>query len=411
MGYVMDVEPAVIDLSRLGPEETVECCEALRDLSRPFVLVADVDRPEVAVAASRTSAFEILPVGTSQPELDQSLEALSLCRTSAGFAPLQRTMIGASPSIRHVRTAVMHAAQSDCTVLILGESGTGKELTARAIHHASARRDEPFVAVNCAGLPETLLESELFGHVRGAFTDARQDREGLFLRAGAGTLFLDEVGEMPLSVQGHLLRALQERTLRPVGSDSEVPFAARVIAATHRDLEADVVQGRFRKDLFFRLDVLRLRLPPLRERGTDIISIAHAALARLCKRTGACCEPLAPDVARRLLSYPWPGNVRELENCLEHALVYAGSGRIGVQHLPPRLRQPEPEAPQGDDLSSLALPSVADNDGLITLEELERRYIERVLQVVRGNRTEAAKVLGVNRTTLYRKLLRYGHES
>jgi two-component system response regulator HydG len=273
---------------------------------------------------------------------------------------------------------------------------------ARALHRRGRRKDGPFVAINCAALPETLLESELFGHERGAFTDARAARSGLFVQASGGTLFLDEIGEMPLALQPKLLRALQERAVRPLGGEREVPFDVRLVTATNRDLETAVHDGRFREDLFFRVNVIHVPLPPLRARGGDILLIAQRFVNEYAARSGKAVTGLSPQAAERLLAYAWPGNVRELENCIERAIALAQHDKILPDDLPEKIR---------DYRRSHVLVASDDPAELVPLEEVERRYILRVLEAVGGNKSQAAQVLGLGRKTLYRKLEEYGEHA
>ena len=280
------------------------------------------------------------------------------------------------------------------SVLISGESGTGKELVARALHTESGRGEQPFVAINCAAVPANLLESELFGHVKGAFTDARTARRGLFAEADGGTVLLDEVGEMPLEMQSKL----QERTVRPVGGNAEVPFDARVLAATNRDLETEVEEGRFREDLYYRLNVVQLHVPPLRVRGNDILVLAQELVERAATRAGKAVRGVSSEAARKLLDYDWPGNVRQLENCIERAVTLTRFDQITPADLPERVVDYVPDR--------ISLGDV-DLEHMLTLEALERRYIERVLRVSQGNKALAARTLGLDRRTLYRKLSRY----
>jgi two-component system response regulator HydG len=286
-------------------------------------------------------------------------------------------------------------ADSDATVLITGESGTGKELVARSLHDLSRRSSQPFVAINCGAMPPALLESELFGHLRGAFTDAKTSRQGLFLQAGNGTIFLDEIGEMPLEMQVKLLRVLQQRTVRPVGGDDEVPFAARVITATNRDLATEVEEKRFREDLYYRINVVAIPVPPLRERAVDVVVLARHMLDRIAKRQSKAPLELSNEAGRKLTEYDWPGNVRELENSIERAVAMCGNGPIDVDHLPKKIQQYESTRIE------LNLENTAE---MITLEEMERRYVRQVLDSVRGNKTHAARVLGIDRRSLYRRL-------
>jgi two-component system response regulator HydG len=280
-------------------------------------------------------------------------------------------------------------------VLLTGESGTGKELVARAIHRRSARRDGPFVAVNCAALPDTLLESELFGHAKGAFTDARSARPGLFLEADKGSIFLDEVGELPLALQPKLLRALQERKVRPVGGDREISFDARLIAATNADLEAAVEEHRFREDLYYRLNVVGIHVPPLRQRGSDVLLLAQHFVQRYSASLGKPVMTLTPDAATRLARYAWPGNIRELQNCIERAVALTRYDRIVVEDLPERIR----------DYQDSRVPVVGDDpDDIVPLAEVELRYIRRAVESLGGNKSLAAERLGIDRKTLARKL-------
>jgi two-component system response regulator HydG len=291
---------------------------------------------------------------------------------------------------------IRRVADVDATVLITGESGTGKELVARALHDLSpTRRDAPFVAINCGAVPARLLESELFGHVRGAFTDAKTTRAGLFLQAKGGTILLDEIGEMPLEMQVKLLRVLQERTVRPVGGDEEVPFEARVITATNRDLETEVDEQRFREDLFYRINVVAISVPPVRSRGADIVLLSQHLVQKIAARSGKQAPSIGPEAARKLVSYDWPGNVRELENSIERAMAMCGSGQIEPSHLPAKVTNHQP--------ARIELHTSQPAE-MITLDEMERRYVRQVLASVNGNKTHAARVLGIDRRSLYRRL-------
>jgi len=283
-------------------------------------------------------------------------------------------------------------------VLVTGESGTGKELVARALHKRGRRSGGPFVAINCAAVPESLLESELFGHVRGAFTDACAARTGLFVQANGGTLLLDEIGELPLSLQPKLLRVLQERAVRPVGGDAEIPCDVRLVATTNRDLEAAVAEGTFREDLYFRINVIQIEMPPLRARGSDVLLLAQHFIERYAGGAGKRVVGLSPEAAERLLAHDWVGNVRELQNCMERAVALARSERVALEDLPEKLRRRHrSRVPVGAD----------DPSALVPLEEAERRHILHVMETVQGNKTVAAQVLGLDRKTLRRKLERY----
>jgi two-component system response regulator HydG len=303
-------------------------------------------------------------------------------------------VVGESDAMRRTADLVARVAPTDANVLITGESGTGKELVARALHEKSCRTG-PFLAINCAALPENLLESELFGHARGAFTDARAPRSGLLVEANQGTLFLDEIGDMPLGIQAKILRALQERCVRPLGHTQEVPFDARIVTATNRDLERDVEEKRFREDLYYRINVVRIEVPPLRARGTDILVLAQYFLQRAAQKFGKSVSRIGHAVADRLMNYQWPGNVRELENCMEAAVAVARFDEVTPEDLPAKIRE--------NRLTEVYALSTDPTD-LPRMRVVEERYIQKVLEAVSGNKTLAAKVLGFDRRTLYRKL-------
>ena len=298
-----------------------------------------------------------------------------------------------SPAMARVMDMARRVAQVDSTILITGESGVGKERLARFIHTESARAGGPFVAINCGAVPENLLESELFGHMRGSFTGATQDRVGLFESANGGTLFLDEIGDVPPAMQVKLLRALQERQIRRVGENRTRQVDARVLAATHRNLVDEIHGARFREDLYYRLRVVEILVPPLRERREDILPLARLFLATIATRTGSKVTGFTPAAAQQLLRHSWPGNVRELENAVERAVVLARRQRIEIEDLPPEVGLAVPTALAAADVKPLA--------------EVERDYIGAVLRAVGGNRTQAAAKLGIGPATLYRKLKQY----
>lgn len=304
--------------------------------------------------------------------------------------------------MRRVYDLLCRVSATETSLLVTGESGTGKELVAREVHAESDRAGRPFVAVNCAAMPRSLLESELFGHVKGAFTDAKAARKGLFEQAEGGTVLLDEIGEMPLEMQPKLLRVLQERRVRPIGSHEEVPFDTRLIAATNSDLESEVEKGRFRQDLYYRLNVVQIAVPPLRERGNDILLLAQHFIESVSMRLEKRVSGVSSEAAKKLLEYDWPGNVRQLENCMERAVTLTRLDRILLDDLPEKIRTYEGAGCTSVDLDPEHLPS---------LEEVERRHITRVLAATSGNKTQAAKVLGLDRRTLYRKLERYQEQS
>lgn len=371
----------------------------------PVVVMTAFGSLETAVAAMRSGAYDFItkPVemevlsltiarAAERRNLTKQIHRLQEQVTSKdGFDEL----LGQSESMKALYQQLTQIATSEASILITGESGTGKELVARSIHRMSPRAKKPFVAVNCAALSETLLESELFGHLKGAFTDARSERRGLFLEAEGGTLLLDELGDMPISMQVKLLRALEESRLRPVGSDQEIEFDVRVLAATHRDLETAVEEKRFRQDLFYRINVIQLHLPPLRARSTDILMLADHFIQYFASRSDKPVSGIAEPAARKLLSYSWPGNVRELRNVMERAVALTTYDTITLDDLPEKIRQHR---------GGTVFIGGEDPTELVPLEEIENRYIDHVLKAVNQNRTQAARVLGLDRKTLYRKL-------
>jgi two-component system response regulator HydG len=405
-----EFDVVVTDLNMHGMNG-LELCERIvaNRTDVPVIVITAFGSFETAVAAIRGGAYDFLSkpldIDVLKLALDRAMRHRYLrCEVRRLRQAMQRAqpfteLLGRSPAMTRVYALLDRIADCDTSVLITGESGTGKELVARALHARSRRRDGPFVALNCAALPEALLESELFGHARGAFTDAKTAREGLFVRAHRGTLFLDEIGEMPLGLQPKLFRALQERTVRPVGSDEERPIDVRVVSATNRDLESAIETKSFRGDLYFRINVVNVALPPLRARGGDILLLAQHFVGRFAAPGEPAVTGLSPGAAEQLLAYSWPGNVRELQNCIERAVTLAGGEDITVDDLPERIRTYRP---------SHVLVASDDPSELVPMEQVERRYIQRVIEAVSGNKTLAAKILGFDRTTLYRKLERYG---
>ena len=309
-------------------------------------------------------------------------------------------ILGRSRPVRELVEMVETVAPTEATVLITGESGTGKELVARAIQSASLRKDKPFVTINCAALAENLLESELFGHEKGAFTGADRRREGRFVQADKGTLFLDEIGEMPLSLQAKLLRVLQQGEVQRVGSDEPLTVDVRVIAATNRVLADEVAAGRFREDLFYRLNVIGLEVPPLRARQEDIPLLAAAFLERHAAANRKSLKGFTPQAMDAMLRYSWPGNVRELENAVERAVILTTTDYVTERALPLTVQNAPPAAE--DDLSAL---------GSMSLEDVEKKAIEATLRETEDNKSEAARRLGITRATLHSKLKKYGLES
>jgi two-component system response regulator HydG len=378
----------------------------------PVIVMTAFGSMETAIAAIRAGAYDFV---TKPIEMD--MLALTLQRAvrhrhlqeqvktlSEALARSDRfdELIGASPAMQQLYDQMSRIADTDAAVLIVGESGTGKELVARSIHKRSRRSSKPFVAVNCAALPDTLLESELFGHAKGAFTDARSERKGLFLQADGGTLFFDEIGEMPLTMQPKLLRALEESRLRPVGGDQEVAFDVRLVTATNRDLESAVEEGTFREDLYFRVNVIQLEMPPLRSRGTDTLLLAQNFVEKFAARSDKPVTGISEAVAERLLAYSWPGNVRELRNIMERAVALTRYDKLAVEDLPEKIR---------DYRSSQVFIGGEDPTELVPVVEVERRYILHVLEASGGNKTLAARTLGLDRKTLYRKLRQYGADA
>jgi len=311
-------------------------------------------------------------------------------------------MYGQSRSMRFLFDQVSRVAHADGPVLILGESGTGKELVARAIHAESNRARNPFLAVNCAGIPEHLLESEFFGHKAGAFTGANRSRQGLFAEAHKGTLLLDEISEMPLFMQAKLLRLLQDGKVRPVGENLEEQVDVRILAATHRDLEEEVRQGHFREDLFYRLETFTLRVPPLRERDSDLELLAERLLRRFCVQTGKRIHGFSEPALNILGKYHFPGNVRELQNAVERAVTFCDGQEILPKHLPARIR--ENHAQSMEQIPAGSPQGLFHDKSLPPLAEIEKRYIQHVLDRVGGNKRRAAALLGIGRRTLYRRL-------
>ena len=397
------VDAAIVDL-RMPGEDGLAFLRKARGLSRaPCIMLTAYASGSNTIEAMRLGAFDHLTKPIARTALVEALD-----RALQGAGPAQDCgdgqagqpqmhddgeLVSGSEAMRQVFKRIGLAADSDATVLVLGETGTGKELAARALHRNSVRAERPFVAVNCAAIPADLMESELFGHVKGAFTGAVSDRAGRFREAQGGTLFLDEVGDMPLPTQAKILRALQEREITPVGASRALPVNVRIIAATHRDLPDAVRQGRFREDLWYRLQVVPVHLPPLRERLGDVLLLAEHFLRQ---GGGASPKRLGADAARLLLAHDWPGNVRELRNAMERAALLCPGPVIGPEHI--GLQPAAANGPAIDWNGPLA-PAVA---------QLEREMVTRALAATMGNRAEAARRLGLSRQQLYRKLAEFG---
>jgi two-component system response regulator HydG len=362
---------------------------------------------ETAITATRLGARDYVTkpfhVDEFRAKIERLIQSVELdhenrvlreqLRTRPGFGGL----IGVSAKMQRVYKMLEKVSQHNYPVLILGESGTGKELVARSIHFLGARQNKPFVPVDCSGLVPTLIESELFGYVKGAFTGAQHSRSGLFETANGGTVFLDEIGDLPVDLQAKLLRALQEREIRPVGATDRVRIDVRIIAATNRDLESAIRTGAFRQDLYFRLNVVQVKLPPLRERKSDIPLLVNFFLEKFSDPQRPI-RTISEDAMRRLMAYDWPGNVRELENAVERAVALGSGPILHIADLPSSLQ----EGPSDKMLES---------NELTTLDQMERRAILRALRETNGDKLAAARLLGIGKTTLYRKLKQYGAEA
>ena len=388
----------------------IELCErvATNRPDIPVIVITAFGSMETAIAAIRAGAYDFVtkPIDTEflVLALDRAVkhhglqEKVKLLDNALKKSHRFDELIGESPLMRKLMNRLDRVADTETSILITGETGTGKELVAQALHKRSHRSNGPFVAVNCAALPDALLESELFGHKRGAFTDAKTERKGLFLQAHNGTLFFDEIADIPLTLQPKLLRSLEERRVRPIGGTSEVAFDVRIIAATNRDIETAIEEDRFREDLYYRINVIQIDLPPLRERGTDILLLAQHFVEQFAFRSDKHVSGISNAASEKLLNYSWPGNVRELRNIIERAVVLTAYEKISVDDLPEKIR---------DYKASRFLVESEIPSELASIQEVERRYILHVLKTVGGNKTLAARVLGLDRKTLYRKLQHY----
>jgi DNA-binding NtrC family response regulator len=378
------------------------------------IVVTGYGTVQSAVQAMKNGAYDYVTKPFSADELKMLLERVAShlklksenrllrekVKSKQGFGGI----VGRAPEMEKLYRIIAKAANSAHPVLILGESGTGKEMVARSIHYSGPFRDKPFIPVDCGSLVPTLIESELFGYVKGAFTGANQSKDGLLAMAEGGTVFLDEVGELPVDLQAKMLRAIQEKEIRPVGSTRRVPINVRILAATNRDLEQAVTQGEFRRDLYFRLNVLSLRIPPLRERRQDIPLLIAYFLERMVRTSGQE-KVLSDDALKAMLAYDWPGNIRELENCLERTYAFTTGPLIHTTDLP-------------REVANLPLPDSSNSDGsfngnrkIIPMAELERQTILSVITELNGDKLQAARLLGIGKTTLYRKLKDYAaHE-
>ncbi len=399
----------VTDLRMPGASGHDLCREVVQEFPAvPVIVMTGFGSMEAAVESIRAGAYDFLtkPFSFEQLKvaLDRALEHAALrselrrLRRQTAASPGLGDLLGASPAMERAFELIERVGPTDASVLLTGESGTGKERAARALHDLSRRRSGPYVALNCAALPEQLFESELFGHLKGAFTGAERERQGLLRQASGGTLFLDEVGELPTALQPKLLRVLQEGRVRPLGADVEARVDVRLIVATNRDLGQDIAAGKFRADLYYRLAVITIHLPPLRERGDDVLLLAEHFLDAIADARGVRRPELGDDAEARLLAYPWPGNVRELRNWIEHAVAMSDGPVVHARHLPQGVVSVTPAG-------RVASPPP---EGLETLDEVDRRHILKVMAAVQGNKSQAAKILGIDRKTLLARLQRYG---
>ncbi len=403
-----DFEAVITDVNMKGLDG-LSLCERIvaGHPGLPVLVITGFGSMDTAIKAIRAGAYDFL---TKPFEIEalvlalaravqhkQLREEVKRLRDEAGVRKGTSTLLGESNGMQEILNLINRVADSESAVLVTGERGTGKEVVARAIHEASRRRAGPFVTINCGAVPEALLEGELFGFAK---IDARPARPGAFVRAQGGTLCIDEIGELPPSLQARVLRALQERKVKPLGTEIEVPWDARVVTASNRDLETAVEEKRFREDLYFRINVINLHLPPLRMRGNDVLLLAQHFVRTFAERSRKEVTGLASAAAEKLLAYGWPGNVRELQNVIERAVALTRYAQLTTEDLPEKVLHP----------TAATSASEADESVLVPMEDVERQHILRVLRAVGGHRTQAAKILGLDRKTLYRKLEGYGPE-
>jgi two-component system response regulator HydG len=400
--YPVDIVVTDLQVPQLGGLELLKRTRA-NNAEIAIIVLTQYGTIATAIEATRLGATDFVTKPFHVEELRAKLDRLihsievdqenRLLREELRSRPGFGGLIGMSPRMQRVYKLIQKVAQHTYPVLILGESGTGKELVARSIHFSGPRKNKPFAPVDCSSLVPTLIESELFGYVKGAFTGAQHSKQGLFESAGEGTLFLDEIGDLPIDLQAKLLRALQEREIKPVGSNERIGIRARVIAATNRDLESGIRTGGFRQDLYFRLNVVQIKLPPLRERKADIPLLVNTFLEKFSDAARPI-HSVSEDAMRRIMAYDWPGNIRELENAIERAVALGSGPILHVGDLPSNLQYSASERS-------------SDGDELVPLEILERRAIFRALQETSGDKLAAARLLGIGKTTLYRKLKQY----
>jgi DNA-binding NtrC family response regulator len=403
--HPIDMVLTDLQVPQIGGLELIRHIRA-EGLQVPIIVLTQYGTIETAIEATRLGAADYVTKPFHIAELTAKLDRLvhsintdeenrllkEQLRTRPGFGGL----IGVSPKMQRVYKLIQKVALHMYPVLIQGESGTGKELVARSIHFSGPRSNKPFAPIDCSALVPSLIESELFGHVRGAFTGAQHSKQGLLEAAGDGTLFLDEIGELPIDLQAKILRALQEREVKPVGSNERVGIRGRVIAATNRDLESMILTGGFRQDLYFRLNVVQIKMPPLRERRSDIPLLVFSFLEKFCDPTRPVLT-ISEDAMRRIMAYDWPGNIRELENAIARAVALGSGPILQVGDLPSNLQYASSD-------------TLAENIEVATLDALERRAIFRALRETGGDKLAAARMLGIGKTTLYRKLKQYEFE-
>jgi DNA-binding NtrC family response regulator len=430
---VLQWSPGIVVTDLKMPRmDGMELLDRLRELPQraTVIMLTAQGSIESAVEAMRMGAYDYIPKPVDPVRLRTVLQNASRQREASSDLELEATrresrdagmlgpLVGSSPQMKAIFEMIERVAPSNVPVLVTGESGTGKELVARALHDLSSRRLKPFVGVNCAAIPETLIESEIFGHEKGAFTGAIERRAGCFELAEEGTLLLDEIGEMPAGTQAKLLRVLEDRKLRRLGSKAETPVDVRVVAATNKDPQQAVASGQLRGDLFYRLNVFNIQMPPLREHASDIPAIAAKMIEDMNERHQCSISGLSPALLKRLLEYDWPGNVRELRNMIERATVLAGTGRIGTEHLPPHFGEPGYAtrlAPTGGAEATAADAAKAARDDAktvhvdvgTTVDEAERQLILKTLASTHNNKTRAAEILGITTKTLQNKLKEY----
>jgi DNA-binding NtrC family response regulator len=412
---ITEEAPDLILLDNRLPEMTgLELLEKLKVQERGLmvIMITAYGLVETAVKAMKRGAYDYISKPFNLEEITlvirKALEAGTLRTQVKQLQGRVDTIIGETDQMLRVKDLIRKIAKSDATtVLIQGESGTGKELVAKAIHYSSARADKPFMAINCAALPVTLLESELMGHEKGAFTDAKTAKKGLLELADGGSMFLDEIGDMDLNMQAKLLRVLEERSFRRVGGVKDINVDVRIISATNQDLGTAMNEGKFRKDLYYRLQVVPIMLPPLRERGRDVLSLARHFMAYFNKECHKYVQGFSPEAERILISYPWPGNVRELKNVIERAMIFEIENEILPEHLPLSLMEAKKSSPALPG-NLLSLDCLTIPEGGISMEDVEQALVKKALDMAQGNQTRAAQLLQMPRDAFRRRMKRFG---